>query len=388
MAPPSSPPVLAPTPISTTTAHHPLASDPAASNVPTSPPTAHASTSAAAKRPPASYLAPAPSLPHSVLFASTSPSTVSALTPAATTARSTSASAKLPPASNLAPTTPRLAHAFYAPTSPLLASASASIAATARPASAPDRAKPPTPPRRPEQTRFIPSPPARQPIARQPVRKTGLPASPAREATQADMVGAIYCPALASRLLDLPVLFPFPGAGLFSGKVTSSDSKEHLGGAFLHLVVFDDGDQAEYSFAEILEAHQSYMKATNPGAPPTAHPIAPAPPTALANATAAAALAPAFPTPATTTALALPPSLANYPLRILYSGTILQVSITGRFVDAASKHSYNVQLPAPYAHIPHAIDTDELHRAIAQARKQSKIAAPARKLPELTFRVY
>jgi hypothetical protein len=44
-------------------------------------------------------------------------------------------------------------------------------------------------------------------------------------------------------------VFPFPGAGLFSGKVVSSDAKEHLGGAFLHLVEFDDGDEAEYPFA-------------------------------------------------------------------------------------------------------------------------------------------
>ena len=98
----------------------------------------------------------------------------------------------------------------------------------------------------------------------------------------------------------------------------------------------------------------------------------------------AASLPLADPTPMASTILALPPSLANYPLRILYAGAILQASIVGRSVDATGTHSYAVRLPAPYVNIPHAIDTEELHRAIAQARKQSKIAAPARKLPELT----
>ena len=74
------------------------------------------------------------------------------------------------------------------------------------------------------------------------------------------MIGAILCPKVAARLLGLPVVFTFPRVGDFSGRVVSSSCMDHLGGAYLHKVRFDDEDEADYPFDAILKAHESYMR--------------------------------------------------------------------------------------------------------------------------------
>jgi hypothetical protein len=81
--------------------------------------------------------------------------------------------------------------------------------------------------------------------------------------------------------------------------------------------------------------------------------------------------------------LDLPPSLLNYPIRLLFNGSMIQGQLTNRHVTATGEHKYTVQLPAPHSNIAHTIDTATLHACVKQARTAG-IAAPVRSIPELT----
>ena len=203
---------------------------------------------------------------------------------------------------------------------------------------------------------------------------------PPTDATEEDVIGAILCPNVAARLLDLPVVFTFPRAGDFSGRVISNACMEHLGGAYLHKVLFDDGDEADYPFDTILRAHEHYMRLNSadlsrnlrkPVQFNRRQTLSEPHPT----------LAPAqFGEDIT---LDLPPSLLNYPIRLLFNGSMVQGQLTHRRVTATGEHKYTVQLPAPHSDITHTIDTATLHACVKQARTAG-IAAPVRSIPELT----
>ena len=194
------------------------------------------------------------------------------------------------------------------------------------------------------------------------------------------MIGAILCPKVAARLLGLPVVFTFPRVGDFSGRVVSSSCMDHLGGAYLHKVRFDDEDEADYPFDSILKAHESYMR-LNSADPPLGwrKPVQFSQRTTVTEPLPTST--PAH--PSTPIVLELPPSLLNYPVRLSFNGTMMQGQLTCRHISLTGEHKYTVQLPPPHSDITHTIDTATLHLCIKRA-KTAGIAAPVRSIPELT----
>ena len=153
------------------------------------------------------------------------------------------------------------------------------------------------------------------------------------------MIGAIFCQNVAARLLGLPVVFTFPRAGDFSGRVVSSACMDHLGGAYLHKVLFDDGDEADYAFNTILKAHEHYMRLNSAELPRSQR----KPVQFNRRQTIEEPLPTPTPAqPTTDIALDLPPSLLNYPIRLSFNGTMMQGQLTHRHVTPTGEHKYTV----------------------------------------------
>ena len=139
--------------------------------------------------------------------------------------------------------------------------------------------------------------------------KLVTPPTPPPDATAEDVVGAIFCPNVAARLNGTAVSYSFPGHGVWSGEVISFAVMEHLNGAILHRVRFTDAETEDYSFQSILLAHARFLAESSPAAPRKALSLAPDP----SLPTPVHPLALLVTQPLSSTALALPTSLQNYP---------------------------------------------------------------------------
>ncbi len=203
------------------------------------------------------------------------------------------------------------------------------------------------------------------------------------EVSAADVEGAIFCPYLAQQLIGLHVEIDFPGHGSFSGMVVGSEPVIEFGGAFLHAVRFSDGDTDEYSYLKIIAAHEQYLANHSLGGP-TSHVLLQPLPRPCANHGDPTATPPTDDRSPLNTTLQLPASYSNYPIRLPVDGVTVQAQIVERRIDPSGLHQWRLLLPAPYSDRETWVDTQTLHRSFDEARRRSKIAAPATKTPTLT----
>ncbi len=139
------------------------------------------------------------------------------------------------------------------------------------------------------------------------------------DATEDDVIGAILCPKFAARLL-----------GISQAVSSPAPCMDHLGMAYLHKVRFDEEDEADYPFAAILKAHESYMR-LNSAEPP----LGSRKPVQFSQRPTVTEPLPTFTPaqPSSPIALELPSSLLNYTKCLSFNGTIVQGQLTCRHIS-------------------------------------------------------